>query len=592
MLFEFFVLVLIYIAARFWWAQRKKQKQKQKQTTAQDYVRIPEERLEKVLSTKSNIGGQRSQAGQGSSSKHSAEIKFASSSSSVSTSGSTEELVPDEVLETVSVILRRQVPIREEEPSRSWFGGLPMIPENLPWPQSVSSEYPDKGERPLHFLAQICCADFPEELWSGLGPRDGWLLFFLDPNTCELEGKGDYKILHTLELGVERKPPSNIGPVYDGVYAGPNYDYLRATGEIPNTWRRWPLDFVTVPNEVFQEDVKLRVTPDNFAQELYKGSYVSSERQPPRPKAFTWQMVLAVLHQIEMRLVKHPVPSEISEKVLAILRDPEKLVTLKPNIPELLARIETSRKNLAAEEKESGDSLQARTEYHALMSMQNSLESSKRKAELLDRYASIDSLANYQLQAGEAFEAWRGKALRLIRAEKERVSREDPASTLDDGEWKSILNRLAEPSIIYWEFNETNWPRPLNKKYHEVAMVETQLSSSSLYDAGTARLSDFAADYYCDPDLRRVIPEVELKYLEPYWRNLVQNRPHRIGGEFDALQSNPKAGPTSRLTLLHLASDNAMNWTWGDGGIVYFKISPQNLAAGRFDEAFALLECF
>ncbi|NOS54570.1 DUF1963 domain-containing protein, partial [Acinetobacter baumannii] len=88
---------------------------------------------------------------------------------------------PIGISESVSVVLRRQIPPRNEAP-RSWIGGLPMLPDHVEWPRSVSAEHPQKGERPLHFVAQVACADFPAELWGGLGPREGWLLLFIDPN--------------------------------------------------------------------------------------------------------------------------------------------------------------------------------------------------------------------------------------------------------------------------------------------------------------------------------------------------------------------------------------------------------------------------
>jgi len=68
-----------------------------------------------------------------------------------------------------SVVLRRQVPIRFDEPARSWFGGLPQMPDNIRWPRVA------KGA-PLHFIAQIACGDLPKQVWNGRGPRDGWLL--------------------------------------------------------------------------------------------------------------------------------------------------------------------------------------------------------------------------------------------------------------------------------------------------------------------------------------------------------------------------------------------------------------------------------
>jgi len=172
---------------------------------------------------------------------------------------------PSEVEETVSLVLRRQVPPRLDEAPRSWLGGLPMMLDAVEWPRSVSPERIDEGEVPLHFVAQIACADFPEDLWGGVGPRSGWLLFFLNP----LDSQGDdprvFRVVHIDELGPERQPPEDLGPVQDEELADGDYLWCRSAAEIPSTFRRWPVDFVAVPNEAHDDGYKMVVTPKAFA---------------------------------------------------------------------------------------------------------------------------------------------------------------------------------------------------------------------------------------------------------------------------------------------------------------------------------------
>ena len=172
---------------------------------------------------------------------------------------------PPGISESVSVVLRRQVPPRFGEAPRSWLGGLPMMPTHVEWPRSVSSEYPDRGERPLHFVAQIACADFPAELWGGLGPRAGWLLLFIDPNNGVPEGPDAFRLVHVDALGPERQPPADLGPVHDGVYTAFDYHYCRTFDEVPRLWRHWPVDLVVVPNEAVIVGQRTKVAPENFA---------------------------------------------------------------------------------------------------------------------------------------------------------------------------------------------------------------------------------------------------------------------------------------------------------------------------------------
>ena len=43
--------------------------------------------------------------------------------------------------------------------------------------------------------------------------------------------------------------------------------------------------------------------------------------------------------------------------------------------------------------------------------------------------------------------------------------------------------------------------------------------------------------------------------------------------------------------LLQLDSDPALNWSWGDSGYLYFWVPTEDLAAGRFDRSWVVLQC-
>lgn len=494
--------------------------------------------------------------------------------------------VPDKVLETVSVILRRQVPIRDGAASRSWLGGLPMMPESIPWPRSVSHEYPDEGERPLHFLAQICCADLPEKLWGGLGPRDGWLLFFYDPNQHFPEDEGSFRILHTDEWGTERTAPSDLGPVHDGNYSGPSYQYLEGVGEVPKTWRRWPVDLVVVPNDPKEVDGRIMVVPDNYARVLYEGQEVSDERWPTSDP-FTSRMALAVLSHIEARLTKYSFEADMPEPVYKGLKDPDVLAALTPDIPGAAARIKAL--NDALQEEENPQREESRAEWDRLKKMEQHLETAKRQAALLDRFPSADALRNYQRETAEAFEDWRIDARRLIREMKFELPSPETDTALPVGTWPDIKARLSALIFRYWVYYDFSKSRSVPDN---IKMQEKEMALFSFYDSNSVQLGEFVADYYVDPERRALIPRDVIVRFEPFWRQLYGNRPHRIGGEFDELQSAPQIGPTALPLLLHVAGDNAMNWMWGDAGIVHFSISPKDLAEERFEKAIAVLECY
>src|SRR3546814_9287019 len=90
----------------------------------------------------------------------------------------------------VRVRLVPQIPLRDAIQTHSRLGGRPHLPAATDWPRIDGV----KGD----FLAQIACADLPQGLWDGLGPRDGWLAFFAHPVT------GEAIALHLAEDGPPR----------------------------------------------------------------------------------------------------------------------------------------------------------------------------------------------------------------------------------------------------------------------------------------------------------------------------------------------------------------------------------------------------
>ena len=100
-----------------------------------------------------------------------------------------------------------------------------------------------------------------------------------------------------------------------------------------------------------------------------------------------------------------------------------------------------------------------------------------------------------------------------------------------------------------------------------------------------------ATRYYFDPGKRGLIPADMLATLEAGWRQLYENRPHRMGGYHDGLQSDAQPGPPEMLLLMQFATDYPMQWLWGDCGAVYCFIRPGDLEDRAWDRAEFHLEC-
>lgn len=433
------------------------------------------------------------------------------------------------VTEAVTVVLRRQVPPRDEPP-RSWFGGLPMLPEHVAWPRSVPNERPDAGEQPLHFVAQVACADLPAGLWGVLGPRTGWLLFFLHPNDGTPEELGSHVVLHTDEIGTVRDAPADLGPVHDGVYTGGSYGWL-PTEQVPAVWGRWPVDVVTFPNQLVEQDGRSYGTPDDFARTLHDGAQVLDRIDAVAP--YTHGQARRALQQLAARMRVGPRP----------VGDDRALDRLAAGgLAELLA--------------EDGGPV--------------------------GHVGNADGLLRVLEQERDDVRRWQEEmAARATELEGRLGDDGDPLSAAT---WDDLRSAFAGEQRS-WRELAPGW-RPgtegqLTLRTHRVDAVPA-------VPRGT---TEEATLDWIDSARRALVPADRIDDLAARARSLSSNRPHRMGGYHDGVQSDAVAGPQQSLLLLQLATDDGMDWCWGDAGAYYFFIRSDDLARGDFSRVEMWLEC-
>jgi hypothetical protein len=108
-----------------------------------------------------------------------------------------------------AVLLHRPWPPHAAPPTNSHFGGLPRLPESCAWPRTSSG-------KPLHFLAQIDCADIP---FPTVLPERGVLFFFGrgNPYAWNAEPPSDAcRVLYALDasaLIAPQQPPADLSPL-------------------------------------------------------------------------------------------------------------------------------------------------------------------------------------------------------------------------------------------------------------------------------------------------------------------------------------------------------------------------------------------
>jgi hypothetical protein len=182
-----------------------------------------------------------------------------------------------------AVLLRRPYPPHRGPHTNSKFGGLPRLPGHYEWPRTPSGV-------PLHFLAQIDCADiaFPTQL-----PERGVLFFFGRDDDEQLwEGawkeqasaSEDCQIIYALDAFAAtptRESPADLPPI-GGDFPRPAWREFAREGERgPSVHIEWPIEprrIETWPDALLEDPEEEGGTWPAFLSRLF--------RQKSRP---TWQ---------------------------------------------------------------------------------------------------------------------------------------------------------------------------------------------------------------------------------------------------------------------------------------------------------------
>jgi hypothetical protein len=206
-------------------------------------------------------------------------------------------------------------------------------------------------------------------------------------------------------------------------------------------------------------------------------------------------------------------------------------------------------------------------------------------AGFLKGHPTADSIIDCLRDSDRRRREWRAAVRERVAAERLAVLAHDPESPIPDEAWQALKLRLRQDAVRLWTFR---WVER-GRASHHVSFEEIE---NSAYAGQRAGIRELVADYYVDANARALIPPAALAELEPYWRSLSDNRPHRMGGYHDGVQSDAQPGPVSELLLFQIATDNGMHWCWGDCGAYYVFLAPEALKARDFSKATMVLECY
>lgn len=135
-----------------------------------------------------------------------------------------------------AIMLHRPFPPVQLPRINSRLGGLPALPAGCDWPRSTEG-------MPLHFLAQIDCAELPAG--SDALPEEGLLFFFARMDDEQLWGEGDPRddcrvLFAPSAQGETRQAPADLPRIMAG--RRDFEDYFVLPGEPPfKTFPSWPI---------------------------------------------------------------------------------------------------------------------------------------------------------------------------------------------------------------------------------------------------------------------------------------------------------------------------------------------------------------
>lgn len=523
----------------------------------------------------------------------------------------------------ISIILKRQVPIRYNEPSNSWLGGLPKMPESVLWPRSEDGTA-------LQFVAQVHCADFPPKLWNGHGPRKGWLLLFVDVLSMEdVSFGGNLQVLRIKELGPEREPPEDAPTVRHAMSDYIDFDKPAIRPGVHKMWRRWPVDLVVQQYDLDNNPGPPNISGDdlyNAPASIWDAPRIGAEPQKP----LTWRgalyLVESALRRFEPEefkkrwtgdmggLFEPPEPDrdEFKERLNERLEERkdefaehvipgygiawassgavEKRKAIEAElakereldwidrafraheksrlrcvglVEDLRKKLDEQSSDMSPAERESteGGLNYRRTELEGLKADHAYL------SDLFAQYRGREAELNMEIrQSGEAYLAW-GKARSVVLEEWHRyLLSQDLDAALPDAEWERLEAELRSQSNEYW--CRVSSPR---------LMVKTRSELFSKSDLEMAVREDVLDLYTRSADSRASLPVSILEDIEPKLRHV--DIAHRLGGQRTQIQNDHEGGS---ILLFQLSSDPAMGWMWGDLGALNVNVSLLQLLLGRY----------
>lgn len=446
----------------------------------------------------------------------------------------TGSLTPEEITALISdraqdsILLNRIWPPGTPATGRSWLGGLPCLPPDMDWPRNRETDLP------LHFLAQVDCADLPILNGKSPLPRDGLLLFFSDLDEERLSEA--HAVIHVpkAKASVPPRPLPDDLPEIDHSGGKPT-----RTSSGQRNFQKWPV----VPTAVKIWGGSEGAHPKTFNRDYLKQSESAHDANlaalmPPPAK----DERRADLYPRTLRkdAEGRPMRDDRGQMVYDIVYN---ALALPSGFPWCGAGIEAFVENLGRQSASAAfEATNARRYVNAKW---NDTDEKRSKA-------AADADRREALAVGIADLA--DKARAVLGTRPAALSSIDAAVTERLNGWLATLPTHA-PDLLH--------------------VLPRAISDTTLFLVRQA---------VTDPGILLHLPPAAFashaKWLTPspsQSQHLMLGPPQR--------KTNSTAG--SGVRLLCLDSDYGPGMMFCDCGVIEYWISPEHLAAGRFDQAYA-----
>jgi hypothetical protein len=444
-----------------------------------------------------------------------------------------DSLTPDEVTALVaekaqdSILLNRLWPPGAPVTTNSWLGGLPCLPPDIAWPQNHETSLP------LHFLAQVDCADLPTLDGTSPLPRDGLLLFFSDLDEERLSESDAVVYVTKAQQDVPpRALPDNL-PEIDHSSGKPTG---RSNGQ--RNFPKWPV----VPTAVKIWGDSEEAHPKTFNRDYLKQSHAAhtanlAALMPPPAKGERLADMFPRTYRKDAE--GKPVRDEANQLTYDTAYDP---LALPAGFPWCGAGIDAFVKHLRQQSLNAEREAKSARSYVTAKWNDTDEKRQKAAAEADRKDAHAAAMTDLAEKA------------RTVLGTRPALSPVDPA----------VLERLH------------TWLASLPLTAKGLLHAPRQAVSDSILD--------LARQAVTDPGLLALMPPAAFAIHADWLTPSPEQSQHLMLGPAQ-VKTNSTAG--SGIRLLCLDSDYGPGMMFCDCGVVEYWIDPADLAARRFDRAYA-----